>query len=469
MLFNSFDFLLFLAIVFIVFWSTQHRFKLLVLLTASYFFYLYWNPIYLILLLFSTSLDFFASLYLTSSDNKKRSKSGLILSIVLNIILLVSFKYYDFLNEVYEYLMSCLNVSVQSVKSSWLLPLGISFYTFQTISYSIDVYRKKIKPETNFGIFALFVSFFPQLIAGPIERADYLLPQLKKNTFRLNKEQIQSGIFFIIWGLFLKVVIADNISPVVDHIYATSEFQTSGGVMYGAILFTLQIYTDFSGYSLIALGAAKLFDINLSKNFRSPIFSVSITEFWKRWHISLSTWFRDYLYIPLGGNKGSVFKISMIILFTMSISGLWHGASFHHIVWGVGHGVLLILERAIGLYKTSRFYLLNHLRMMVVFIAISLLFIFFRSNDIAQSFQLFQKISEFKWSELYFWTADNRFKSYMIGLCILLIFDYLNRSDKLEIFLLRSPILRNFFLIILVLMIFLMGSNGGKQFIYFQF
>jgi alginate O-acetyltransferase complex protein AlgI len=468
-LFNSFDFFLFFLILLFLYWSSPHRYKWIILLFFSYIFYLSWIPAYALILLLSTLIDYFLNTQIINSVNKDYARKGLILSILTNLILLFTFKYFDFFNILFVEFFRHFNVSYNPPRFNLLLPLGISFYTFQKISYSIDVYQSRILPENNFGKFALYVCFFPQLIAGPIERARHLLPQLNKKQFQLNPDKISRGLFLIFWGLFLKVVIADNIEPIVNHIYGSANYQSGGGVLYGSILFTFQIYGDFCGYSCIALGIGALLDIELKANFHSPFYSHSLSEFWKRWHITLSEWFKDYVYIPKGGNRNSIFKVSVLIFFIFLISGLWHGATINHIIWGLGHGFFMIIERISNLHKEGKNQIFNYLRMFIIFGIVTLLFIPFRADNIELTLTLFEKLRAFHWSDFYFWMADNRYKNYIFGIVILLIYDFFHRKQNSLDIVPKKILSRAYSISFLMLLIILLGSSGGKQFIYFQF
>jgi alginate O-acetyltransferase complex protein AlgI len=336
MLFNSIEFAVFLPLVFCVYWlflRKSLRLQNIFLLLASYIFYGWWDPRFLILILLSTGVDFLIGIGLQKYNDQFTRKSLLITSIVVNIGILFLFKYYGFFvtNFVEAFRLFGTELSVRSLNI--VLPVGISFYTFQTLSYSIDVYRRKLEPTTNFISFAAFVSFFPQLVAGPIERASNLLPQFYKNRV-FNYDQCVDGLRQILWGLFKKVVIADNCAEYVNLVFQDYELYNGSSLAIGAFFFSIQIYCDFSGYSDIAIGTSKLFGFTLMRNFSYPYFSRDIAEFWRRWHISLSTWFRDYLYIPLGGSKGGLYKKIRNTFIIFLVSGFWHGANWTFIVWG---------------------------------------------------------------------------------------------------------------------------------------
>jgi D-alanyl-lipoteichoic acid acyltransferase DltB (MBOAT superfamily) len=336
MLFNSLDFAVFLPIVFILYWFVTNKnlkFQNLLIVVASYVFYGWWDWRFLSLIFFSTIVDYSVGLGLNKTSSKRKRKLLLWASIAVNIGFLGFFKYYNFFLENFIAAFSLFGKEISGSSLDIILPVGISFYTFQTLSYTIDVYKKKLEPTSNFISFSAFVSFFPQLVAGPIERATNLLPQFyKRRVFDYTKAA--DGMRQILWGLFKKVVIADNCAEFADQVFNNSADLNGSTLLLGAFFFTFQIYGDFSGYSDIAIGTARLFGFNLMKNFAFPYFSRDIAEFWRRWHISLSTWFRDYLYIPLGGSRGSnAMKVrNTFIIFI--VSGFWHGANWTFIVWG---------------------------------------------------------------------------------------------------------------------------------------
>ena len=368
MLFNSIDFLYFLPTIFIIYWSAKNKNQQnLIILISSYVFYAWWDYRFLSLIIFSTVIDYLIGRKLSLSNNKKYRKLLLACSLISNLGLLGIFKYYNFFVESFFSLLTTVGLNTENTFTlEIILPVGISFYTFQTLSYTIDVYKKKISPSLNFIEFASFVAFFPQLVAGPIERASNLLPQLSKpRNFDYNNGV--QGLQLILWGMFKKVVIADTLAPFTNNIFDNYSSFDGGIIALGAIYFSFQIYCDFSGYSDIAIGTAKLFGIKLMSNFKFPYFSRSISEFWRRWHISLSTWFRDYLYIPLGGSKTSS-KIALRNVFIIFlVSGFWHGANWTFIIWGLYHA-LLFLPSFIN--KTNR----NYVNQPLIFSNISVSF-----------------------------------------------------------------------------------------------
>lgn len=336
MTFNSIEFMLFYPIVFAIYWVLPHKFRWFVLLISSYYFYMSWSPRYVVLILFTTIISYVAALLLEKTQVDAMKKYILIGTLMACLGVLFFFKYFNFIGESITDILSMFSIDMHPMTVSLLLPVGISFYTFQTLSYVIDVYRGDTEAEHHFGIYAVFISFFPQLVAGPIERTNNLLPQMKsEKTFDYNMAIY--GARQMLWGFFKKLAVADVVAVYVDNAYADLASCTGFDLCMAIFLFTVQIYCDFSGYSDIAIGTAKLLGVNLVKNFSSPYFAVSVKEFWSRWHISLSAWFRDYVYIPLGGNRCSKTRHYLNLLITFLISGLWHGANWTFVAWGGGY------------------------------------------------------------------------------------------------------------------------------------
>lgn len=333
MLFNSLSYAIFFPIVFVIYWAIPQKFKWVLLLVSSYYFYMSWKPSYVVLILATTFVSWLGAMLIERFAGKRTRK--LILAGVLFVCLgiLFVFKYFNFFMDSLDSLLSVFAINFHPITLKLMLPVGISFYTFQTLSYVIDVYRGDAQPEKNFGIYATFISFFPQLVAGPIERTSNLLPQIKSRK-KFDSYEAFYGMKLMAWGYFKKLAIADLIAEYVDKVYASLTGYSGAGFIMAIFLFTIQIYCDFSGYSDIAIGTAKMLGIGLMKNFESPYFSSSVKEFWSRWHISLSTWFKDYLYIPLGGNRCSKIRNSFNLLVTFLVSGLWHGANLTFVMWG---------------------------------------------------------------------------------------------------------------------------------------
>lgn len=343
MFFNSLHFAIFLPIVVALYFLLPPRRRWIFLLAASYYFYMCWKIEYIVLIVISTLIDYFASIRMEACEDRSGRKKYLVLSLVSNLSLLFAFKYFNFFNESAREVFHRFNLAYDVPYLNVLLPAGISFYTFQTLSYTIDVYRGRQKPERHLGIFALFVSFFPQLVAGPIERSSNLLSQFYV-VQRFEYRRTIEGLKLIVWGLFKKVVIADRVGVMVAAIYSNPREFSGVEFILAATLFSYQVYCDFSAYSDIAIGSAQIFGINLMTNFRRPFHAISLGELWQRWHISLTTWFRDYLYIPLGGSRNGKWRTYVNVFTIFFVSGLWHGAAWTYVIWGSVHGVFMAAE-----------------------------------------------------------------------------------------------------------------------------
>lgn len=340
MLFNSFEFLIFFPVVTLLFFVLPHKFRWFLLLAASCIFYSFFIPEYLLILIFTIIIDYFAGIWIENAQGEKR-KMALAISIIANVGVLAIFKYYNFLIGSVNSVLNGLHSDTSFDLLKIILPIGLSFHTFQAMSYTIEVYRGNQKAERHFGIYSLYVMFYPQLVAGPIERPQNVIHQFyEKHEF--DYERVKSGLRLMLWGMFKKVVIADRLGVFVDLVYNNPTQYKGLPLAVATLFFTFQIFCDFSGYSDIAIGSARVMGFDLMKNFDRPYFSKTISEFWKRWHISLSTWFRDYLYIPLGGNRVPTFRRYFNLFFVFMVSGLWHGASWHYVIWGALHGVYLI-------------------------------------------------------------------------------------------------------------------------------
>ncbi len=486
MLFNSIDFAIFLPIIFILYWFVTNkslRLQNLLIVIASYIFYGWWDWRFLSLILFSTIVDYFIGISLSKQENLTKRKMLLWTSVLVNLGFLGFFKYYNFFLDNFITAFSFFGTEINANSLNIILPVGISFYTFQTLSYTIDVYKRKLEPTKNFIAFSAFVSFFPQLVAGPIERATNLLPQFyTKRHFEYSKAI--DGIRLILWGLFKKVVIADTCSIFVDDIFQNYTNYSGGTLIVGAILFSFQIYCDFSGYSDIAIGTAKLFGINLMTNFRTPYFSRNIAEFWRRWHISLSTWFRDYLYIPLGGSRTTKILIVRNIFIIFIVSGFWHGANWTYIIWG---GLNAFYFLPIFLMKKNRKHLstttknkfipsFNELsNMFFTFILTVFAWIFFRSKTITDAFEYIKGI--FNQNDFFKIQTAKTYEVSIIPLIIYLTFfiivDWYYRNEEI-VFTNHNPtkstiIFKYIIYLFTIISIILSIKNQASNFIYFQF
>jgi len=476
MIFNSLDFAIFLPIVFFLYWFVFHKTvarQNILVVVASYMFYGWWDYRFLALILFSTIVDFGIGRLLLRTDVQKKRKLLLGISISTNLGLLGFFKYYNFFADSFVDVFRFFGQTIQANTLDIILPVGISFYTFQTLSYTIDVYRKKLEPTSNFIEFAAFVSFFPQLVAGPIERATNLLPQFRqKRVFKY--AEAMDGVYLVIWGLFKKVVIADNCAFFVNQIFNTPGQFSSLELFLGAVLFGFQIYGDFSGYSDIAIGTSRLFGLKLLTNFRFPYFSRDIAEFWRRWHISLSNWFRDYLYIPLGGSRGSKREQIRNVFIIFLVSGLWHGANWTYVIWGGIHAILFL---PLILFNAHKKYLVKTKMtsaqipfMLLTFIMVTIAWIYFRSNtvDIANAYlgSLFYNLDVFSLDLFY-----NSSKSLLFsvisftGILILLIMEFLNAKKGYE----EVRLSFTTALGVMIIIVFMGAFKNPQDFIYFQF
>ena len=471
MLFNTIDFLIFLPIVIIIYFLIPHKFRWILLLAASYYFYMSWKVEYIFLIIISTLIDYFSGLMMGKLPDKKSKLPFLILSLCTNLGLLFSFKYFNFASENLNLLFQNFGFSQEIPMMKFLLPVGISFYTFQTLSYSIDVFLGHQKPEKHLGYFALYVSFFPQLVAGPIERYSRLSPQLKaKHSF--SYENLANGLRLILYGLFIKMVVADNLSPIVDQIYSNPEKFASIDILKGLFFYSFQIYSDFYGYSIIAIGSALIMGIRIMDNFKTPYLAKNISEFWQRWHISLSTWFRDYLYYPLGGNRVAKYRWILNIIIVFLVSGLWHGANWTFIIWGALFGVLYLLENLlnekIGLKKTYPDFSFGHIFLALkTFILVTFIWVFFRSQSFNEAINIFELLFKNISGSMATLTIP---LSVWVFLGIFIISDLFLYNKRFDSWLSNSSsVLRWSIYGILLFAIIVFAGVENYPFIYFQF
>jgi len=483
MLFNSLPFFLFLPIVFIIYWFILKRnlkVQNFFIATASYLFYGWWDWRFLFLIFASTVVDYLCGLAIANKKNKKDKRLFLIISMVFNLGLLGFFKYCNFFIDSFEDLIAVFGVNWNTDTLNVLLPVGISFYTFQTMSYTIDVYRGKLDPTKDFVAFAAFVSFFPQLVAGPIERASNLLPQFYKKR-EVDYARLADGGRQILWGFFKKVVVADNCAILVNKTFGVSDFSTLSGVTLwvSIIFFAFQIYCDFSGYSDIAIGLAKWFGFDLKTNFRTPYFTRSIPEFWRRWHISLTTWFRDYVYIPLGGSRVSRNKSLRNIAIVFLVSGFWHGAKWTFIVWGILHFVYFLPSFLFKKHRNNTEDQLYPNRIpsireiggiIFTFLLVCIAWVFFRADDLGSAFDyvfyMFKNIGYHPGILLLHLKEIS-----ILFILILLVVEYIlrNKNHPFEIKDWPKGLRWASYLLLFYLVLFQMQYHGASEFIYFQF
>lgn len=452
---------------------------------SSYYFYMSWKPEYVILIMFSTLVDYILGIQIYKAKIPKAKKILLSISFLVNLGLLFTFKYFNFFSDSFRQALSLFSIPFNPLTLKVLLPVGISFYTFQSLGYIIDVYRAKIKPERHLGIFAVFISFFPQLVAGPIERAGNLLPQfLKKQYF--GYQRLAAGLKIMLWGFFQKVVIADNLAVVVDKVYDNVTDSTGIPLILATVFFAFQIFCDFAGYSNIAIGAAKIMGIDLMTNFKRPYFASSIADFWRRWHISLMSWFKDYLYIPLGGNRVPLPRWYLNLMVVFIVSGLWHGASWTFVIWGALNGFYLVFEAATAKFKdgiAKRLMLdkfpkiQNIIQIGITFALVNIGWIFFRANSLSDAFyvvtHLFSNIS----LNIFNISGDDiglGWAGLIIALSSLLIMESVHlmqeRGRGIRQFLSAKPAaIRWSAYLAAIILILMFGSFKSAAFIYFQF
>lgn len=470
MIFSSFSFLIFFISVLLIIYITPQRYRKLILLGASYYFYAYWDYQFTLLILTSTIIDYFIGRSLAKIEEQSKRRTLLSISLVANLGMLFCFKYYNFFVDSASEILSIWGLGISNLNI--ILPVGISFYTFQTMSYTIDIYRRKLRPIDNFFDFALFVAFFPQLVAGPIVRASKFLPQLAKPVF-IKQGNLWAGSQIFIVGLFKKLMIADMVAPLVDQVYAYPEYFSSITVWLAVVAYAVQIYADFSGYSDMAIGCARMLGFHFDRNFYMPYLSVNISEFWRRWHISLSSWLRDYLYISLGGNREGNFRTYINLMITMTLGGLWHGASWNFVLWGVLHGTALCLHRLWQEHKSVGDHVLPFGRLTqaintsCTFLFVTLVWVLFRSQTFPTTIIIYKKllfIDSFgaEWLYIYAFIA--------ITICVIAhIIGHNRRNQELTFFATPNSFVAAFVTTFVLLIIYVFAPANTSPFIYFQF
>lgn len=479
MIFNSLEFLLFFIVVVAAYFALPHRVRWVLLLAASYYFYMSWKAEYGVLLFATTLIDYSVALWMERARSVRWKKVLLSVSLFSNLGMLFAFKYFHFASESVQALFHFADIPIDTPSFRLLLPVGISFYVFQSLSYTIDVYRGKQHAERHFGLFALYVSFFPQLVAGPIERSTHLLPQFRRE-HAFEYARVVDGLKLIAWGLFKKMVIADRLAEFVNAVYGAPGEWSGFSLVLATYFFAFQIYCDFSGYSDIAVGTAKVLGFDLMKNFNRPYVSQNITEFWRRWHISLSTWFRDYVYYPLGGNRRRQSRQYVNLLIVFLISGLWHGASWTFVLWGALHGVYNIVGRATHAWRTALYTRLGVaprvqavLRIFFTFHLVAIGWVLFRAQTLADVDVIFQRL--FTAFIPAHGVGVQELSGFHLGLslvwiAVLIGVEGIQRAGDIRVLLAQySAPFRWAAYTALVLLIVLFGKFGGADFIYFQF
>ena len=482
MLFNSIQFIIFFPIIVFLFFMMPHKYRTVLLLVASYYFYMCWKAEYIILIIVSTLIDYFCAIKMEESEHQQQKKKFLIISLFSNLGLLFLFKYYNFFSDNLQNAFNVFNIFYDLPSFKMLLPVGISFYTFQTLSYSIDVYRGKKKAERNITIFALYVAFFPQLVAGPIERSTRLIPQFYIKQ-KFDYERVRDGLLLMLWGFFKKVVIADRLAILVNQVFNNVHDYKGIPLIIASYFFMFQIYCDFSGYSDIAIGGAKVMGFDLMKNFNRPYFATSISDYWKRWHISLGSWFRDYLYIPLGGNRVSrnrwYFNIFMVFL----ITGIWHGAGWNFIIWGVLQAFFIIFSmissglrgKIADFFHLPDYPLFQHFYK--IFITFHLLLfgkIIFRSNSISDAYYIFKNffadLGNVGYDRFHFGLNKYEFVLSVLLILFLTSIQIIQSKIRIRQYIYSKPLVFRWACYYLLLFIVIhLGEYNSTNFIYFSF
>jgi D-alanyl-lipoteichoic acid acyltransferase DltB (MBOAT superfamily) len=475
MIFNSLPFFAFVAIFFPLYFMLKGKARLLLCLVGSYFFYGWWDWRFLSLIVTSTFLDYWIGIKLQDTEDQPSRKKLLLISVFVNLGFLAFFKYFNFFTDSFLEMALSFGWNPGWNTLNIILPVGISFYTFQSMSYTIDVYKKKIPVESNFLRFATFIAFFPQLVAGPIVRASDFLPQFQEDK-KFEWDRLTIGLAQILWGFFKKVVIADSLALFVDQCFASPGSLSSMHLLIGVVFYSFQIYCDFSGYSDIAIGLARIMGFDFPDNFKKPYFSQEFSEFWTRWHITLSSWLRDYLYISLGGNRHGDFKTQRNLMITMLLGGLWHGASWVFVFWGFLHGSYLVIQRLLSkpfgnllrLLRTPKFLQVG-INISIVYILTSLAWIFFRSPDFETAVRVIQGIATFE--NFTFASVINKFVVLkgLLLIAILLSVEIADEKTKFSEMVKVNPMFRVASFAILLWLIAIFGAFDANSFIYFQF
>lgn len=493
MIFTSTKFIIFFSLATILYYIVKDKYRWIVLLIASYYFYMLWNVKYTLFILITTITTYLTGILMDRYSSQKAKKSLLVMNLIINSSILFLFKYFNFISSSLNNVLKWVSLSYRFPTLDLLLPIGISFYTFKALGYTIDVYRENIKAEKHFGIFALFLSFFPQVLSGPIDRSYNLIPQFHEK-HHIDLTRIKDGFILMLWGFFKKLVIADNLALFINPVFNHPQNYKGIPLILASIFFAFQIYCDFSGYSDVAIGCAKVLGFNSINNFNNPYTSKSVPEFWRRWHISLSSWFRDYVYIPLGGNRVSTKRWCFNQLIVFLLSGLWHGANWTFVIWGILHGILTIISKLtknirnqltdkLGFNRHPRFY--SILQMILTFLLVDFAWIFFKANSLSDAIyiisNMFKDISSgLSLSYMAELLASFGIEKYdfiitMTFLMLLVLMEYIKSSNSILEIVGSKPIwIRWSFYYILIFSIILLGGYGygyeeQTQFLYVQF
>ena len=473
MIFNSFNFIILFPLLFLLYYVIPARFQKarnIFLLLVSYLLYANWKPAYVLILMAVTTVTYCVARVMETADERK--KIVVLGGVILTLLPLLVFKYYNFINENVFDLLSTFGMKFQLPGLNWAIPMGISFFTFQALGYMLDVYHRRIKAERDFLTYALFVSFFPSIVAGPINKASLVIPQLKAMRPYFDYDKAVAGLKMLLWGMFMKVVVADRVGLYVDTVLPSYMNYTGVTCFFASVLYSVQIYADFAGYSLMALGVGKVLGFELTENFRRPYFSISITDFWHRWHISLSTWLKDYVYIPLGGSRCSKVRNYWNIFVTFLVSGIWHGANWTFVVWGCLHGVFQIVEKVLGIQKmkSGKGYV-RVVRILATFILVTFAWIFFRMPTLEDACGVVTRIFDPNLPKTLYVHGFTVTTYIAIGLSILLFKDIRDEffPNHLLIFENRHLVVRWAGYLFVMVIILMAGVFGADQFIYANF
>ena len=471
MIFNSFNFIVLFPLIFLLYYAIPARYgkgRNLFLLLVSYLLYVQWKPVYALILLGVTVVTWATALFVSKAKHPKRV---LTIGVLLGLFPLVFFKYFDFINESVSDALAIVGMNFHLEGLNWAVPIGISFFTFQALGYLWDVYYKRQEAEHDFLTYALFVSFFPSILSGPINKASLIIPQLKQLRSYFDYSKAVGGLKVLLWGMFMKVVVADRVALYVDTVLLHYENYTGLSCFVASLMYTIQIYTDFAGYSLMAIGVGKVLGFELTENFRRPYFAVSVTDFWHRWHISLSTWLKDYVYIPTGGSRCSKFRNYRNIFVTFLVSGIWHGANWTFIVWGCIHGVFQIVEKMLGQQKCNYGWVGRTMKIVVTFLIINFAWIFFRMPTLADACGVIERIFDFSLPMTLYKPNNTNVVLCLMGISILFVKDWFDeyRPGRYCLFDNERRWIRWCSYIVVFILIMMTGVFGADQFIYANF
>lgn len=472
MIYNSFNFIILFPFIFLLYYvipAKYNRIRNLFLLITSYLLYLNWKPVYALILISVTLFTYLGAKVLEKQRNKR--KFTLSIFVILSLAPLLFFKYFNFINEIIFQLLSFLGIRFNIIGLNWAVPIGISFFTFQALGYLWDVYYKRIKSEKNFFIYCLFVSFFPSILSGPINKASLILPQLHNLRKQFVYQKIVEGLKLLLWGMFMKTVVADRAGLYVDTILPNYMNYTGVSCAVAVFFYTVQIYSDFAGYSLMTIGVGKTLGFELTENFRRPYFSFSVTDFWRRWHISLSTWLKDYVYIPLGGSRCSKLRNYTNIFITFLVSGIWHGANWTFIIWGGLHGFFQVVEKILGQQKCDYKRLGKAVKIIITFILVCFAWIFFRMPTLFDALGVVNRIFDLSLPKNLYTGSITIFSFMLLGTIVLFVKDFADEflPGKLKFFNNSNVFIRWLSYIACLLSIMLAGVFSADQFIYANF